>query len=350
MKNILIVSTSLVTQGGISSVLKELMNSKLNQKYKLYHLVTHINGSTLLKILYLIRSYVLFPFVLIFRNIRIVHIHGGMKSSFMRKSYFLVVGKLMRKKVIFHMHSAMVDEYMARCNPLKKRLVIKLFNKYDAIVTISKYWEKVMRSYTQSDIYVIYNPVKSKEIVLPENIPRKITVLTLGELGNRKGTENIIKIAASLKDENIVFIVGGNGDVERFKALASEYGVEEKVIFKGWVSGQEKEELIRSASIYFLPSYFEGLPMSIIEAMSYGLPVVSTEVGGIPEIVIQDYNGMVHKPTDLEGMKNSINKLKESPGLIRQMRENSIKVVRRLLDIEQISAEVDMLYQKIDAN
>ena len=345
MKNILFVCTSLATQGGISSVVKELMSSRLNQKYNLYHLPTHINGGDFIKILYLLYAYILYPFMLLFKSIDIVHIHGGMRNSFIRKSYFLVIGKLFRRNIIYHMHSAMVRENIDRCGPYKKRMIIHFFNKYDAIIAISEYWKKIIQLYTEKNIFVIYNPIKLQALTLTKTIADPINILTLGALGKRKGTGNIIKVAALLKDENIIFTIAGNGNIEYFKSLAEEYSVADRVFFKGWVAGQDKEDLLHNADIYFLPSYFEGLPMSILEAMSYGLPVISTKVGGIPELIVHGCNGMIHQPDDLEGFKTSILELKDSPALMRQMEENTLQIIRQF-DIDEISEKLDALYEK----
>ena len=347
MKNILFVCTSLTTQGGISSVVKELMSSKLKENYNLYHLATHINGSNFVKIMYLLHAYFLYPFVLIFRNIDIVHIHGGMGNSFVRKSYFLVIGKLFGRRVIYHMHSAMIAENIDRCHPYGKRLIVYLFNKCDAIIAISEFWKNVIQVYTENSVCVIYNPIKLRKITLKKTISNPINILTLGELGKRKGTKKIIKIAASLKDENIVFVIGGNGNIEYYKSLVKKCDAVDKVIFRGWVDGQDKEDLLLNADIYFLPSRFEGLPMSILEAMSYGLPVISTKVGGIPELVVHGYNGMVYHPEDLEGFMNSILQLKNSPELMWQMKKNSLQRIRRF-DINEISEKLDELYKKFE--
>ena len=345
MKNILFVCTSLATQGGISSVVKELMSSRLNQKYNLYHLPTHINGGDFIKILYLLYAYILYPFMLLFKSINIVHIHGGMRNSFIRKSYFLVIGKLFRRNIIYHMHSAMIRENIDQCGLYKRRMITHFFNKYDAIIAISEYWKKIIQIYTKKDICVIYNPIKLRTTTLSKTTSSPMRILTLGELGKRKGTENIIKVAASLKDEDIIFIIGGNGNIEYFKSLATEYNVADKVFFKGWVSGANKDDLLCNADIYFLPSYFEGLPMSILEAMSYGLPVISTNVGGIPELIIHEFNGMVHRPDDFDGFKKSILELKNSPALMRQMEKNNLQIIRQF-DIDEISEKLDDLYGK----
>lgn len=347
--NILIVSTSLKTQGGISSVVREHMNSELTKSYNLYHLSTHINGNNIVKILYIIKSYCYFPYMLIKKNISIIHIHGGMKSSFFRKSYFLIIGKLLNKKVILHMHSAKIDDFMSNSHYIKKNIITKLFNKYDVIIAISKYWKNIIRKYTNTKIVIIYNPILLKKQKIEHNkSPNNYILLTMGELCERKGTDKIIEIASLLEKQNVTFIICGNGDINLYKQLAKDNNIQNKIIFTGWIDGKEKEEIIKRSNIYFLPSLHEGLPMSIIEAMSYGLPIISTNVGGIPEIVINNHNGFIHSPDDITGMQESIIKLINDNSLLEQMGKNSLNIAQDTLNINNIANQIANLYKELE--
>lgn len=347
--NVLIVSTSLNTQGGISSVVKEHINSQIILDYNLYHLATHINSNFFIKILYLISAYLKFPYIIIRNDISIIHIHGGMKSSFFRKSYFLVIGKFFRKKVILHMHSAKIDEFIGKSNYLKKVIITKLFNTYDVIIVISDYWKHVLEKYTNNKIVVIYNPIKPiRENIEFNKISDHYCILTMGELCERKGTDKVIKIASLIDKPHITFVICGNGNIDLYKRLAKEYNIQDKLIFKGWIQGEEKEEIIKGSSIYFLPSLHEGLPMSIIEAMAYGLPVISTNVGGIPEIVINGYNGFTHQPDDITGMRESILKLINDTNLLSKMGKNSLNVVQDKLSVNHIARQISNLYGELE--
>ncbi len=226
MKNILVISTSLSTRGGISSVLKLLFSSELNKKYKLYHLSSHRDGNAVIKSWYIIQSYFLYPFILFTQRIDLVDIHGSMRMSFLRKGYFLIIGKLFKKKVVYHMHSPCIDNHLEKISTLKRRTIIKLFDLYDLIFTLCDTLAHDLQKWTVTPVRFSYNPVLLPSISTPRISPKQIiTVLTLGELGERKGTEDLLKVAQILVGNNIQFRIGGNGDIGKYRDIAKDFGI-----------------------------------------------------------------------------------------------------------------------------
>lgn len=348
MKNILIISTDLNAQGGISTVVKLLINSSLKDKYNLLHLSTHINGTKLIKFFVMIKAYSLYPVILIVKNISLVHIHGGMKSSFFRKSYFLLLAKLFGKRVIYHMHSAMVNEYLEKGSKLKKFIVCRLFNLYDVIVVISKSWAKVIQKRTKTTIRIIYNPVSLPSIdKFGKSSGNDFIVFTLGEIGRRKGTEDIVKVAQHLKNRRISFRIAGGGDLKKYHEIAKKFNVREKIEFLGWIDEKQREEEFILADIYFLPSYHEGLPMSILEAISYGLPIISTPVGGISEIIENEINGFLVKPGNIESFVDKIIFLHANEEARKKMGIISRKIAEDKFCIKGIVRQIDEVYNEL---
>ena len=134
------------------------------------------------------------------------------------------------------------------------------------------------------------------------------TLLFLGLLGKNKGIYDLLECIRDHKVEfqgKLKLYIGGNGEIEHVKQLIKEYGIADIVIFEGWVSGDKKIELLNKSDAYILPSYKEGLPISILEAMSYGMPIISTPVGGIPEIVSNGENGYLVEPGNKEDIYNN---------------------------------------------
>lgn len=348
MKSILVVSTSLKTQGGISRVVYSILNSRLNDKYKLYHLATHINKSIGVKFLYMLVSYIKYPFILVNKKIVIVHIHGGMKSTFFRKSYFLIIGKLFRRKVIYHMHSAMIEEYFDKRSYLKGWVVCKLLDHYDAIIAISNVWKKILEKKTSTNIFVIYNAIKLPQDI-PNNVKKKqetFTVLTMGEVGERKGTGVVIKVAATLNN-NFRFVIAGNGDVGKYLKMAEDFGISNRVVFLGWINGEKKDKAYLEADVYFLPSKYEGLPMSIIEAMGYGLPIISTSIGGIPDCVENGKNGFLERPEYVDNFASRIRTVCENSKLYAEMSKASRLLAEERFEVSVMAAKINDLYNEL---
>lgn len=139
----------------------------------------------------------------------------------------------------------------------------------------------------------------------------KKIILYAGTINERKGYADLIKafakIAKSYPEWEVVF--AGNGEIEQGEALARELGIEPQIKFVGWVNGMEKDALFRKASIFCLPSYAEGFPMAILDAWAYGLPVITTPVGGIPDVAVDGENMLLFNPGDMDKLADNIERM-----------------------------------------
>lgn len=121
---------------------------------------------------------------------------------------------------------------------------------------------------------------------------------------------------------------GGDGDVVQVNEIIKQNDLENIAVFQGWVNGEKKERLLNMADAYILPSYNEGLPISILEAMSYSLPIISTNVGGIPEILKNGENGFIMSPGDKDAMYRAILELMNNEKLRLDMGKASYSKVQ----------------------
>jgi glycosyltransferase involved in cell wall biosynthesis len=348
MKNVLLISTSLHTQGGISTMIKNWLSSPLKEKYNFSHLASHKNGSKLIKIYFLISSYLIFPLILLTKRIDLIHINGSMKTSFLRKSYFLIIGKLLAKTIIYHMHSPCIDNYFAEISKLKRYLVCKFLDLYDLHFAVSHSLANDLQKWTKTPVIVIYNSVNicsSNHSALQDK--DNCYILTIGDVRERKGSDDLLKVAVILKDKKVKFRLAGNGDLNKYKEMANSYGIKEKIDFLGWLDRCQLESELRKADIYFHPSYNEGLPMAVLEAISYGLPIISTSVGGIKEIVENEKNGFLFEPGDIEKFSDKINLLYEKSDLRLKMGQISKKIAQDKFNIMNIVKQIDNHYQKL---
>lgn len=103
-----------------------------------------------------------------------------------------------------------------------------------------------------------------------------------------------------------IFIWGGDGDINQSKKIIDENDLRDHVELLGWVKNEKKEEYLKKCSIFILPSYHEGMPMSVLEAMSYGLATISTNVGGIPQIIENRVNGIRIDAGNVAEIKDSL--------------------------------------------
>ena len=149
-----------------------------------------------------------------------------------------------------------------------------------------------------------------------------------------------------LFDGNFFVYLGGDGDVEQVLTKIKEYGLDKIVEYVGWVTGNKKIKLLNNADVYILPSYSEGLPISILEAMSYKMPIIATNVGGIPEIVLNSQNGYLITPGDQQALKDSIDKMLLSDIRRKEMGEISYQLSKAHFPNE-IEKNLNSIYEDL---
>ena len=209
----------------------------------------------------------------------------------------------------------------------------------DKLIVLSnswKYWFEQI-GVDENKLVVLHNIT-----AYPVSIPSarvndgKLHLLFMGEIGPRKGVFDILRALTKYRDEladKIELRIGGNRNEEKLRQMIKEEQLEQLVVFEGWVGGEKKLNLLNWADVFILPSFNEGLPISILEAMSYGLPIIATPVGGIPEVVENGVNGKIVKPGDVECIYRAIKCYIDDKSLVeKEGRASSVKVMCYLPD------------------
>ena len=134
--------------------------------------------------------------------------------------------------------------------------------------------------------------------------------------------------------------------MDQVKEIIKQNGLENIAMFQGWVNGEKKVHLLNMADAYILPSYNEGLPISVLEAMSYSLPVISTTVGGIPEILKNGENGFIMEPGDKDAIYHAVVSLMEDKSLCKDMGKKSFEKVQVHLPV-YVEKQLETLYDSL---
>jgi glycosyltransferase involved in cell wall biosynthesis len=176
------------------------------------------------------------------------------------------------------------------------------------------------------------------------------TILFVGSIGKRKGIFDLLNaIPIVIKDwEAARFIFLGEeeiaGEKERVLQICRQNNLREHVFFAGWVTGDEKRRFYQQADIFTLPSHAENLPYSLLEAMAVGLPVVTTPVGGIPELVEDGREGFLIQPGDDQELAERILYLLRNPQLREELGRNARWRIQKQYSPEKIAEQWAVLY------
>lgn len=336
-------------RGGVGAVID--IYSKYFEQFNF--IASYIPGDKMSIVLnYIICLQKLFFQLLFDRNIRIIHIHGASNGSFYRKFVCFLIGKyLFGKKIIYHVHGGGFELFYTNSNHVTKKLIRLFINNCNCVICLSDKWEAFFQNnFKQSNVVIIPNaidyPVKS---ICEKTESDILTLLFLGLVTNNKGIFDLLEVIKKNKKKykaKIRLIIGGNGETERLIRIINEEKLADIVEFVGWLENTKKSYWLQNADIYILPSYIEGLPISILEAMSYGKPIISTNVGGIPEIVIPNRNGFLLEPGDLNSIEKTIQYCIENKEVLLEFGDESEKIVEKHLP-QKVIKELFDIYQEL---
>lgn len=341
MTKVLVVATSRKTRGGITSVVKA---HEMGRQWKDFHckwIETHIDKNAVWKLCYFLKGWLHYIVLLPFYDI--VHVHTSEPLSAIRKCFFVPFARLLRKRVIVHFHAFSPDTTI---HGNRKCLYGYLFATADKVIVLSEFWKRTVNEtfYLEDKVQVIYNPCTSN--ILPGNYPKKKYILYAGTINARKGYADMIKafsrVASKYPDWKIVF--AGNGEIEQGKALALECGIERQTVFSGWVDGPAKDKIFKESAVFCLPSHAEGFPMAVLDAWAYGLPVITTPVGGIPDVAVDGENLLLFCPGDIDTLASRMDLMMGDEVLRERVHKSSVCLAATRFNQDTINREIANLY------
>lgn len=350
----MVVPNSMV-KGGIAAVVNGYRGSQLEKDYDVIYVESYKNGGKLTKLLKAINGYFHFLKVILIDKPDLIHIHSSFGPSFYRKLPFIYMASQAKIPIINHIHGADFDDFYVKASTKKKDLIKKVYRKCSKSIALSAEWKKQLSTIVPaSKIIIIENYSILYEDAFQERQKRSCNnqVLFLGELGKRKGCYDIPAVAKLVAEEipHVKFLLCGTGnetDEKAIRKLIKEKNVETNFAFAGWIRNEKKDRALRDSDIFFLPSYNEGMPMSILDAMGYGLPIISTNVGGILQIVHDGENGVCCNPGDIDTMATGIIELLTDGQKRNEASKASLDIIRSGYSLERHIRKLEALYEEV---
>ena len=173
-------------------------------------------------------------------------------------------------------------------------------------------------------------------------------LLSVGRLVHQKGFDLGIRALAGLKHLDWQWqIVGDGPQMDALKALATEYGLNDRVIFRGWQSREELVQCYKQSNIFLFPSRHEGMPNAVLEAMASGLPVVASRIAGNEELVVHNETGILVESENVEMLRNALQELLPNPSLRQNMGVASHRRVEQHYSWENTASKYADLLDKV---
>ena len=239
--------------------------------------------------------------------------HAGSLVSMIRESILLRTVRAAGAATMMHLHSSEVNGYLA--HRLGRAVMRVLLKPADRVIPLSDWWkQRIDAAGLSVRTTAIPNPVTPHlAAVAAGRIDRPandtIRVLTLTRLVEGKGVDDTIRALARLPSHVHLDIAGAGEQRAALERQISDLRLTDRVRFLGWVNGAAKHAAFCRADIFCLPTVYDNYPMSIVEAMAYGLPIVAARHQAIPDIVPHDRAGLLVTPDDVEGLAAALQRL-----------------------------------------
>jgi glycosyltransferase involved in cell wall biosynthesis/peptidoglycan/xylan/chitin deacetylase (PgdA/CDA1 family) len=334
------------TRGGITTLARQILDSSLSASYDVRYIPSQAEDlGPLRKLLLAAVAYARFIVASLFDRPALAYVHVGSNASLYRESLFILLARLMRLPVLAHFHAGDIDEYLA-CQPATGKLFIrKALAASDRLIAVSRRSAaQLMALGDPLDIVILPNAIDTG-VFQPrrsEHDDGSIGLLFIGATGKLKGERDLVHALARLEPDAARTIRAsflGYG-AENLRPLCEEAGITSMIGHLGPVSMADRLRFFERADIFVLPTYAEAMPVSVIEAMAAGLAIVTTPVGGIPELIDDGENGVLFPAGDVNALAACIAGLVDNAERRRELGRRARDKVLREMDIDQYTARL----------
>lgn len=340
-----IISIGTGSNGGISSVIRSYEEDGLYDGL-VYHRVVSHKGNSKFEDLWLFVVSIFQVFKLSLNSNKVIyHCHMSYNGSFWRKLTFLLLSKITRSKCIVHLHGSEFKEFYKKSSWLRKQLIYILIHQSDRFVVLSEGWSSYVKEITGVEPAVVPNYIRVPKIEEPFQSERSGLLFLAGFIP-RKGIYDLLHAYSHLHTHEKLHLCGA-GEDDKVLALIRALNIEDRVILHGWVDRMQKFHLLNSCSIFVLPTYNEGLPLSMLEAMACRTAVITTPVGAIPEVIQDGVNGILVEPGNIEQLVKAISYLLSDKKVCKRLTDSAFTQYESSFTPESVLPVMKRIYESL---
>jgi glycosyltransferase involved in cell wall biosynthesis len=355
---VLLLGPSRSAVSGVSTHVNQLLESTLASEFHLSQFQVGREGRAETRLGVLARillSPVSFLVCLIRLRPRIVHINTSFEPrGYWRDLIYFLISKALRRRVVYQVHGGAEPATFFGTSRLLSSLLRAVLNASDAVVLLSAFDATAFRKFApRARSIQISNAVPIEDVDLSLQryaSPGDLRVIYLGRLAPEKGIFEAIEAIGILRGRGITarLIIAGSGSAESaIRAGIEAAGLSEAVCLVGAVSGQAKSDLWRSSEVLVFPSYREGLPYALLEAMSFGVVPVATPVGAIPEVLQNGDQGLLVPLRAAQPIADALATLATDRLLLHRLAVAARRRVVERYGVPRLAEQFRQLYQEL---
>lgn len=252
------------------------------------------------------------------------HVHFASYGSTLRK--VLIAKSLKRNDVpyLLHAHGGAFESFYQSLPAVLRRQGSYFLEDSVGLIVLSTAMRLFYSALVspQKPIFTMPNPVILPKELTPRAERACLRLVFLGRLGSHKGSDRVLHAMARLPEQTRARVevwLAGDGEVAATRQLAQSLGLSGQVIVSEWIDAETRDRWLSESDVMILPSRAEGVPMALLEGMAWGLPIISSPVGGIPDIITDGQEGFLVPPDDIPAISEAIQRFVENRDLLREM-------------------------------
>jgi len=356
--------------GGMATFYQSLLSSSLPSRLDLHFVQTSsqaralsMSGSTTLSNLAsAARDCIRFARAVFLHRPGVSHIATAPGLSLLKHGVCVAIARILRTRVLLHPHCSLSVLYTERAG-WWQWVFRRIFKLAHGVVALSSEWMQIRSIVPSCQVYRLPNAIDLapyRRLAQGRIARRKgkssLKVLYLGYLGRAKGSFDLIEAAKQALSKGIDLSLDLVGDeltpgVRReLLDCIDDDKLGQTVRLHSPASGPVKLAFFRDADVFVYPSYHEGMPIAVLEAMASGLPVVATRVGGLPDLVIDGINGLLLESGRPDQLANALVSLSADGERRRSMQQMSHQLAIEKYDLEQCVTQLVRIYRAVLSN
>ena len=274
--------------------------------------------------------------------------------GFYEKAAMALMCKQMGVATVIHIVGSFID-FRDGVGPVERRIIDYFVRGFDRVLVVSERFQTYLEAEVPgANVHIVPNPIQCSEFPFVERSrPTTATrFLFAGAIVEGKGVFDLIEAVSLVRDQlpDASFkLIGGGGELEECRRRITARGLGDLMSMPGFVDESEKRTLFRTCDVLVLPSHFEALPVSVLEASSSGMAVVATDVGGVTSAVIDGVTGLVVPPRDPRRLGDALVALAADAELRRSMGAAGAAHVRARFDAPIVAASLIASFNELAA-
>ena len=285
----------------------------------------------------------------LFRRIDICHINLSTGASTFRKIIFAFLCRLFGVKYVIHLHGGKYPAFYAGASSPYRKIIKSFFEHAGCVIVLGKIWKEFIVQeigIDASKVTILPNAVSGPARFSQLEKKEPVQILFLGRLFEPKGIGELVEAFndSRLRDLSWTAVLAGDGEVAGYRKRISDLGLSSRVSVTGWVDSDGVVDLLSRSGIFVLPSYSENLPLSMLEAMAFGLCPIVTPVGSIEDVIENERNGIVIPTRDSEALVEALVLVLKDEDMRKKLTDNARADFLDSYDINNYQEKLEHIY------